>query len=84
MQYAQARERLGADIGSGFVDRPHDLRLDVPSANLTPGLALFADVLRNPAFAASEVERLKNQQLAGIAAELTNANALGVPRASCR
>jgi predicted Zn-dependent peptidase len=43
---------------------------------LTPGVALLADVLRNPAFAASEVERLKNQQLAAIGSELTNANAL--------
>jgi zinc protease len=76
LQYAQARERLGADIGSGFSADRTNFSLDVPSANLAPGLALFADVLRNPAFAAGEVERLKNQQLAGIASELTDANAL--------
>ncbi|MBS0479760.1 MAG: insulinase family protein, partial [Proteobacteria bacterium] len=76
LHYAQARERLGADIGSSFSFDRTTFYLDVPSANLTPGVALFADVLRNPAFAAGEVERIKNQQLAGIASELTDPNAL--------
>ena len=77
LQYAQARERLGADIGSGIDNDRTSFSLDVPSVNLKPGAALFADVLRNPAFDAGEVARLKNQQLAGIASELTNPNALG-------
>ncbi|MES2097527.1 MAG: pitrilysin family protein [Pseudomonadota bacterium] len=77
LQYAQARERLGADIGSGVDSDRTSFAMDVPSVNLRGGLALFADVLRNPAFSASEVERLKNQQLAAISAELSNANALG-------
>ncbi|MEO5494186.1 MAG: pitrilysin family protein [Sphingomonas sp.] len=76
LHYAEARERLGADIGSRFSFDRTTFTLDVPSANLTPGLSLFADVLRNPAFAASEIERIKNQQITGIAAELTDANAL--------
>ncbi|MBN8816643.1 MAG: insulinase family protein [Sphingomonas sp.] len=75
-QYAEARDRLGADIGSGSSLDRTTFALDVPSANLVPGVALFADVLRNPAFAAGEVERIKNQQLTGIAAELTDPNAL--------
>lgn len=37
---------------------------------------LFADIVRNPAFAPTEIERLRNQQLTGIAAELNNPNAL--------
>ncbi|MDB5682016.1 MAG: peptidase [Sphingomonas bacterium] len=77
LQYAQARERLGANIDGGYDYDNTFFALDVPSANLKPGAALFADVLRNPAFDAGEVARLKNQQLAGIESELTNANALG-------
>ena len=77
LQYAQARDRLGADIGSGYDYDNTFFALSVPSANLTPGAILLADVLRNPAFDAGEVARLKNQQLAGIASELTDANALG-------
>ncbi|QDZ08432.1 insulinase family protein [Sphingomonas panacisoli] len=76
LEYAQARDRLGADIGSGSSFDRTTFSLDVPSANLAPGVALFADVLRNPAFAPGEVERIKNQQLTGIASELTNPNAL--------
>ncbi len=53
-----------------------DLAMTVPSANLLPGADLFADVVRNPAFPAAELSRLRNQALAGIAQELTNPNRL--------
>ncbi|QNQ09425.1 M16 family metallopeptidase [Sphingomonas alpina] len=73
---AEARERLGAEIGTGAsLDRTY-LSLSTPSTNLGPSLDLFADVTLNPAFAPAEVARLKNQQLAGIASELTNPGGL--------
>jgi predicted Zn-dependent peptidase len=50
--------------------------LTAMTPNLAPSLDLFADIVRNPAFAPSEVERLRQQQLAGIAAELTNPGAI--------
>jgi predicted Zn-dependent peptidase len=37
---------------------------------------LFADIVRNPKFEAAEVERLRGQQLARIASELNNPNAI--------
>ena len=73
---AEARERLGAQIGAGATLDRTTLTLSVPSANLTPGVALFADVARNPAFADAEVARVRNQQLAAIAQELTTPEAL--------
>jgi predicted Zn-dependent peptidase len=73
---AEARERLGATIGSGATNDRTTLNLVVPSANLTPGIALFADVVRHPAFADAEVARVKNQALAGIQQELTSPNGL--------
>ncbi|MBW8841860.1 MAG: insulinase family protein [Sphingomonadales bacterium] len=76
LDYAEAQERLGATINAGVDSDTTLFAIDVPSPNLNPGVALFADVLRNPAFAPAEVDRLKNQQLAAIASELTNANAL--------
>src|SRR3546814_16523342 len=39
--------------------------------NLAASLDLMADIIKNPAFAPSEIERLRAQQLAGIASELT-------------
>ncbi len=70
-QIAEAQERLGATVSSGGgVDRS-SVSLYALSANLAPSLDLLADVVRNPAFAPAEVERLRAQQLAGIAAQLS-------------
>ncbi|MGI4947903.1 MAG: M16 family metallopeptidase, partial [Janthinobacterium lividum] len=76
LQIAEERERLGMGLGGRASADRTTLSMTVPSANLTPAVDLFADVARNPAFAPAEVARLKNQQLAGIAQELTNPGAL--------
>lgn len=74
---AEARERLGAAIGSGTsTDRTY-LTLRAPSPNLAGSLDLFADVVRHPAFAPAEVERIRVSLLTGIASELTSAEGLG-------
>src|SRR3546814_3805196 len=66
-QLAEAQERLGADISTGAdADRTY-VGIYTPSANLAPSLDLLADVVTNPVFAPAEVERVKGQQLAGIA-----------------
>jgi len=73
---AEARERLGATIGSGSsADRTY-LSVAAPSPNLAGSLDLFADVVRNPAFAPDEIERLRATQLTGIAQELTSPQGL--------
>ena len=38
--------------------------MSVPSANLAPALDLYGDVIRNPAFAETELARVKAQVLA--------------------
>ncbi|MEG3163896.1 pitrilysin family protein [Sphingomonas sp. PB2P19] len=73
---AEARERLGAQIGGGSsADRSY-VSFQLPSVNLAPGIDLLADVVRNPAYAEAEVARVKNQQLAQIQQELTNPQGL--------
>jgi zinc protease len=73
---AEARERLGATIGTGSsADRTY-LSMSTPSPNLAGSMALFADVVRNPAFTPDEVERIRATLLTGIAAELTNPSGL--------
>src|SRR3546814_3450928 len=75
-QLAEAQERLGADISTGAdADRTY-VGIYTPSANLAPSLDLLADVVKNPAFAPAEVERVKGQQLAGIAQEMTSPQGL--------
>ncbi|HEU4650043.1 MAG TPA: pitrilysin family protein [Croceibacterium sp.] len=71
-QIAEAGERLGASLGTGAsADRTY-LTVASPSPNLEGALDLFADVVRNPAFAPAEVERLRASLLTSIAAELVD------------
>ena len=76
IQIAEEQERLGASIAAGAsIDRTA-VTLTALSANLAPSLDLMADIVRNPAFAPAEVERLRGQQLAAIASELTQPGGL--------
>lgn len=73
---AEAKERLGANIGSGSsADRTY-LSLSVPSANLGGGVELFSDIVRHPAYAPGEIERLRATTLTGIQFELSDPNGL--------
>jgi zinc protease len=74
---AEARERLGASLFAGAgIDRSV-VTLTAVSPNLAPSLDLLSEVIRQPAFAPSEVERLRAQRLSQIASELTQPAALG-------
>ena len=69
VQIAEAKENLGADISaSPSMDRSN-VYLSALAPNLPQSLDLMADVVRHPAFAASEVNRVRAQQLASIASE---------------
>ncbi|UVO51598.1 insulinase family protein [Sphingomonas sp. SUN019] len=76
IQLAEAKERLGLDISTGSTPDRTTLSFRSPSANLTPSLAIFADIARNPAFPESELARVKNQQLTQIAQEMTSPEGL--------
>ncbi len=71
-QIAEAQERLGANISSNASMDRTNVGLGSLSANLTPSLKLFSDIVLKPDFVAAEVERLRGQQLARIQTELTN------------
>lgn len=73
---AEAQERLGAQIStSNDADRAR-VGVFAPSANLGAAVALMGDVVRNPAFAPPEIERVRGQTLARIAAETTSPQGL--------
>ncbi|MGS1016335.1 M16 family metallopeptidase [Allosphingosinicella humi] len=70
-ELAEAQERLGADISvTPSLDRT-TANLSALKPNLAASLDLMADILKHPAFAQSEFERLKSQQVTRIASELT-------------
>lgn len=76
-QIAEEKERLGASISAwGSLDRS-GVNLYAVTPNLRPSLALLADIVRNPAFAPAEVERLRAQRLAGIKAQLSSPEGVG-------
>ncbi|HEY0446303.1 MAG TPA: pitrilysin family protein [Allosphingosinicella sp.] len=78
IQLAEAQERLGASISAGASLDRTAVTLSALTPNLAPSLDLLADVVKNPAFEPSEIERLRAQQLAGIASELTQPNAMAL------
>lgn len=69
VQIAEEQERLGADIDIGASLDRTSISLSALSANLAPSLALFGDVVMRPDFVSTEVDRLRDQQLARIQAE---------------
>ena len=74
---AETEERLGEEIDSGSsADRTY-LGMRSPSPNLDGSLDLLADMIRHPAFAPAEVERIRASVLTRIAQELTDPQGLG-------
>ncbi len=68
---AEAQERLGASVSvASSMDRT-TASLSTVTTNLQPSLTLLSDVVRNPAFAPAEVERLRAVRLAALANEKT-------------
>ncbi|WP_332660936.1 M16 family metallopeptidase [Brevundimonas sp.] len=75
-QLAEEEERLGASVNvSASMDRT-SADLSTVTANLTPGLTLLSDVVRNPAFAPAEIERIRAARLSGLASERTSPGAI--------
>ncbi|MGE0180103.1 MAG: M16 family metallopeptidase [Sphingomonas sp.] len=77
-QIAEAQERLGATINTGATLDRTSVTLTAMTPALGASLDLLADVIRNPAFAPAEVERIRQQRLALIAAEMTQPVAMGL------
>ena len=65
-EIAEERERLGANISTGGGADRSTFTLTALSANLAPSLDLMADIVRNPAFDAEELERVRAQTITGI------------------
>jgi predicted Zn-dependent peptidase len=68
-EIAQAKENLGATISAGPSMDRSSVYLSALAPNLPQSLDLMADIVRHPAFAPAEVDRVRNQQLAAIAEE---------------
>ncbi|PKB19497.1 putative Zn-dependent peptidase [Novosphingobium kunmingense] len=77
-QIAEAQERLGATISAGPGIDSSAVSMTALSANLSPSLALLADVVRNPAFRDADVARVRDQRISEIAQVESNPGGLAV------
>lgn len=69
-QIAESIEALGGSLSSAASWDSANLNLSVLSSRLGEALPTFAKVLRTPAFAADEIERLRAETLDGLAVSL--------------
>ena len=77
-QIAADEERLGASISpSAMIDRTQ-VGMFALKPNLAGSLDLLADIVRRPAFAAAEIERLRATMLTRIAAENTEPTSIAL------
>lgn len=65
-EIAEAQERLGAQIMLGGGADRSNFELTALTPNLDSSLDLLADIVRNPAFAPAEIERVRTQQITSI------------------
>ncbi|MEL4892608.1 pitrilysin family protein [Xanthomonas protegens] len=75
---AQRRQRLGAMTSVSCELDSCDASLNALNDQLAPSLELFADIVRNPAFKADDIERIRGQWLASIAQEKTQPQGLAL------
>ena len=74
--FAEAKERLGAQIDATANADETVFSLFALKPNLGASLSLLADYIRNPAFDGKELERVRAQQLNRLKSELNNPNAI--------
>jgi zinc protease len=69
LEIAAEAERLGARVGAGSTLDASSVSLSAIKSELAESIALWADVIRNPAYDDEEIERQRRQRIAGIAQE---------------
>ena len=72
VEIAEQQERLGASVRVGGGRDRTDVNLSAVNPNLDAALDLMADIVKNPAFNADDIERIRVQQLTAIEREENN------------
>ena len=78
LQISEELQKLGASISAGSSLDVSTVALSALKANLDASLALYADVILNPAFPEAEFQRLKAQTLAAIQQEKAEPFSIGL------
>jgi len=72
LDIAEELEALGATLGAGSTLDTTSVSMSALKENLRPSLDIFGDVVRNPAFAQVEIDKLRGRWLAAIEQEKAN------------
>jgi zinc protease len=78
LEIAAEAERLGANVAAGSNLDTSSVSLSAIKTKLTESIDLWADVIRNPAFDAGEIERQRLQRISGIAQEKAEPTSLAL------
>ena len=78
LEIARRQERIGAQISAGSGLDTSSVGLSALSSQIEPSLALYADIVRNPAFRDEDLTRIRGQWLARIAQEKTQPRGLAL------
>jgi zinc protease len=78
LEIDDALSRLGADLATGANLDYSVVSLSALKENLDASLAIYADVILNPAFSPTELERLKRLQLASIQQEKSSPTSMAL------
>ncbi|HUP19090.1 MAG TPA: pitrilysin family protein, partial [Gemmatimonadota bacterium] len=78
LEISDELDRLGAQLFVGSDLDASTVTMNALSDMLEPSLALYADVVTNPSFPATDFERLKQQTLVGIRNEMNQPVAMGL------
>jgi predicted Zn-dependent peptidase len=65
--FAEAEERLGADVSAGNAGDRSYVSVNALSANLAPSLDLLTDTVKDAAFRPGDIDRVRTQHLTAIA-----------------
>jgi zinc protease len=68
LKLADELVRIGAELNAGGGGEQSTISLSALKPTLDPALAIFADVIRNPAYRQADIDRVKAQQAASIRA----------------
>lgn len=75
-EIANRQQALGVNINSGSSWDSTNVTLQTLTKNLDEALALYADIVQNPAFPATELESLKRRAVVGLRQQKANPNAI--------
>ncbi len=77
LQIADEIDRLGGYVGTGGGGEQAVVEFSALTPTVDRVMAIWADVLRNPAFAAGDFARIQSQTVQGIQQQLNNPSAIG-------